>query len=725
MSWQNLKIAAGLTLLAWTMVQGGIAGARDADNWLDDELIVTYRSAADGVRAKAARATMGMATLHTLANGQVQVLRLPLMMDALRARERFAADPDVVAVEPNFIRRRHAILPSDPLFFQQWGLRSIGQGNFATDDPALASVPGGDISALAAWDPAADGSFARAGRGEVVVAVIDDAFDVTHPDLATNFIGGADMTRCNGADCAADVAPENAAMAHGTMVAGVLGAAGNNGIGGAGMIWRVKMLPLKVGRVRRDEVILDNGSILRAYEYALEHGAQVINASYGGPNFSQAEFDAITRLNAAGIALVTSAGNFNSNLDESVAAYPANYDIANVIAVAATNRQDNIASFSQFGPLSVDVAAPGLQMVTALPDGQYISGERCGQGGLCGANGTSFAAPLVTGLAALLREQYPAIPINELRARLIEGADRGAAGGDVGQLTQGGRINAARSLDMPPQPAVLLRAVAISDDNGRLDFGEQTTLRLSLQNFWQHAHNLRATLHAPAGVQVLTPTQTLPDLASNARATLRFDIAVDHLAKPYQDLDFWLDLRADGGYAAQRPFRQTLAPLTPGQRAQAVLSEGLHDDFHTWHFTVAEARAGQKLQICARAEQDIDLLLNRGAPAQYDIELGRTSKAQGTYFSNADWRATGDETAERLTFDAQASTTYFLTVVNYTVAQALPYVVDLRWVDPTQGNDTLCPAPSSGGGATDPRALCFLLLLAAFKFKKIIVESMH
>ncbi|MES0874416.1 S8 family serine peptidase [Sinimarinibacterium thermocellulolyticum] len=735
----RLPLTAMVVALSLCLIAGAAESTAPAvgDRHVTDELIVAYHSAAEAQRAKLARDRLGLRSRLILDQGRVQVLRLPSITTVAAATALLAADPAVAYVEPNFIRRRHAVVPNDPLFDQQWGLFSTGQANFAVpaDDPefdALASKPGADMNMPAAWDRDGDGIADRTGDGSVLVAIIDDAFDTEHEDLAANFVPGADLTSCSAQDldrCSADVSPDaDGLLDHGTLVAGSLGAVGNNGIGVAGVIWNVRMMPLKVGRVSNDQVELDTGSILAAYEYARTRGARIVNASYGGPSCSQAEYEAIKRLGEAGVLLVTSAGNFNSNLDYSVAAFPANYreggcvsrdggrfvvdrnadKLDNILTVAATNRQDNIASFSQFGPISADVAAPGLQIVTTRPGNAYLSGERCLDGGSCGANGTSFASPYAAGVAALLLSEYRQASMRELKARLIEGAEPGVDGGDAHELSAGGRLDAAASLDLAPRPSLILRAATLEggDGNGRLDAGEILNVRVRVENLWQAASDVQFRLIAPESrIAVLGEAQTLALLASGAAAELDFPIQVLEPAMDYEELAFSIDIRAADGYAARRPFRAELAELGLGTPARAVLSKGLHDEFHTYHLDIDAVPAGQRLVFCTKATSDIDVLVKYGAPAQYDIDLGAEAEDDPTFFTDADVIGGGEDGNETEIIGSARVGTYYFTVVNYDLAEALDYSL-VAFFEPASGSvgagnaDCMARAPSGGGGGS-------------------------
>lgn len=719
--------ATALALVAATLLAHPARAARYVEyrGYVPGEVIVKYRTESDAQTAKAARQRLGLTVRRTLAHGRVQVLALPSVTDVERLLPVLAADPAVEFVEPNFVRERRIALPDDPLFTYQWGLYSTAQANFATDDPDLASIVGADMNLPAAWDTDDDSTPDRTGDGSVVVAIIDDAIDTTHPDFAANIVPGADLAANDD-----DPKPDNAALDHGTLVTGALGAIGNNGVGIAGVAWNVKLMPLKVGRISGGSAVLDTASILEAYQYAEDHGARIVNASYGGPDFSQAELDAIESLEQAGILFVTSAGNFNSNLDYSVAAYPANYDVPNIVAVAASNRQDNVASFSQYGPLSTDVAAPGLQIVTTSIGGGYTAPNNCQDTGSCGVNGTSFASPYTAGVAALVAMTHPAATYREIKARLIEGAEEGVSNGDAGELTVGGRVDAANSLDLDPRPSLILRSVRLVDDgNERLDPGESLTIEVVIENLWQPATAIQAQLTAPdAPITVTGSPAPIPTLQPGQTATLSFPIEVGTAVTPYRDIDFVVELTAGPGtYTTRRHFRQELAELSLAQPVTAQLSTGLHDEFHTYHLDLPSVAAGNRLVVCTASAADIDVLVKAGAPAQYDIDLGAPPEDDPTFFTNAD-KIGGDESGnERLVFDAPAPGTYYVTVLNYALEDTLSYALE-AFLAPADTATTgeICNIGArrdGGGGALGHLSLMTLALLALGKTLRICAQA--
>jgi len=291
-------------------------------------------------------------------------------------------DPNVKSVSPNYRCTMYSTTPNDPGFERDllWGLHNTGQsvnGTEGTDDA--------DIDAPEAWDTST-------GSSDVVVAVFDTGVDYTHKDLSANMwvnsseadgeIGVDDddngyVDDLYGYDFAGGSNGENDPdpmdiMGHGTHVSGTIGAKGDNDVGITGINWDVKIMALKVFRPSLGAYDSD---ILEAIDYVLtmkDKGVNIvaINASYGGgcgdDYQNSAMNDAIKSLGEKGIIFVAAAGNENNNNDETPSC-PASYDASNIIAVAATDQDDTLAYFSNYGETSVDIAAPGTNILSTLP----------------------------------------------------------------------------------------------------------------------------------------------------------------------------------------------------------------------------------------------------------------------------------------------------------------------------------------------------------------------
>ena|GEM_PF-351560 len=352
------------------------------------------------------------------------------------------ARADVLYAEPNYVRRKFAT-PNDPRYGELWGLKNTGQSN---------GTAGADMRAEQAWDT-------TTGTSSIVVAVVDEGVDVSHQDLQANVWrnpgeipgngidddGNGYVDDVNGYDFFhndASVYDGPGVDTHGTHVAGTIGARGNNGVGVTGLNWQTSLMSLKF-------LGPDGGSsadLVRALAYAKmmrerfinTGGAQganirVTNNSYGGGGYSQAEVDAISALNDVGVLFVAAAGNeFEDN--GVFPAYPATYDLPNVISVAALDRNNNLAGFSNRGLRTVHLGAPGVEILSTTPGNAY--------GYL---NGTSMASPHVAGAAALVLAAHPDFTVARLRAALLFGGDPTAS--LDGTTITGRRASAAGALE--------------------------------------------------------------------------------------------------------------------------------------------------------------------------------------------------------------------------------------------------------------------------------------
>jgi thermitase len=322
------------------------------------------------------------------------------------------------------------LLPNDPMFGEQWALNNTGQNG---------GKQKADIDVLKAWQKIK-------GSKKIVVAVLDSGVDYTHLDLVSNIwirpdnipqykddeLGVInDYNGFNSVENFADPMDENG---HGTHCAGVIGAEGDNERGIAGINWKVEIMPLKfLGRGGFGST----KDAIEAINYAIDRkqkgvNVRVISASWGSTAYSKALEDAIRAAGEAGILFVAAAGN-NSTDNDKRPHYPSNYNLPNVISVAALDRSDNLASFSNFGAKTVHIAAPGKDILsTWLKDGFRE------------ASGTSMATPQVSGVAALIVANEPNISVEKLRERILKSVDKIDALN--GKVESGGRLNAAKAL---------------------------------------------------------------------------------------------------------------------------------------------------------------------------------------------------------------------------------------------------------------------------------------
>ena len=353
----------------------------------------------------------------------------------------------------------HAQLkPNDP-YFQNgtcWQLMNTG---------ASGGTAGADIDAKDAWNTITS----AAG---VIVAVVDSGVRYTHQDLAPNMWHNPNQ---NTDGYSGDLYGINAItgsgnpwddFGHGTHVAGIIGAVGNNGVGVVGVCWSVKLMALKFIDSK------GNGSVSDAVtciDYAISHYASVINFSWGDPSWnSQALYDAINAAGNAGVIFTAACGNLGANTDYSPY-YPASYALGNLISVAATTRNDQLASYSSYGPNTVSLGAPGDTILSCWNSSdssyQYLSG-------------TSMAAPLVAGACALLRAEYPNESYGDIIHRIMWNVTSLPA--LSGRCVSGGRLNlqAAMQAGAPtPPPTVTVTASDNVATIGTSDTGAFTFTR--------------------------------------------------------------------------------------------------------------------------------------------------------------------------------------------------------------------------------------------------------
>ena len=346
---------------------------------MPNELLVKYRTAA---RATTASSPIPEAHVKKILNGGIHHLRLPRAMTVQRAIERLKDDPDVEYAEPNYYRFLTDTIPSDAYFSQLWGLYNTGQ--LVNGTPGTA---GADIKAVKAWD-------LTTGSTTVIVALIDTGVDYNHPDLASNIWTNPGEIPGNGIDDDSNgyiddvrgwdfMDNDNDPMdseGHGSHVAGIISAQGNNGIGITGVCWQVKIMPL---RAANSLGYFTTATIVSAINYAVRNGAKIINASFGGPSYSLSEYNAINAARLAGVLFVAAAGNDTSNNDTSPT-YPANYALANVISVASTNQNDGLSWFSNHGSSTVHVGAPGENIYSARPARQTVYSDNFDSGSMAG-----------------------------------------------------------------------------------------------------------------------------------------------------------------------------------------------------------------------------------------------------------------------------------------------------------------------------------------------------
>ncbi len=459
---------------------------------------------------------------------RIYLLRLEADGDVLQAAAALAADPRVEWAEPDYLARPVDTTPNDPHFSEQWGLTQI--------------------EAPAAWDVVT-------GTQTVVIAIVDSGIQEDHPDLDDHLWVNPGEIAGNGVDDdnngyvddvhgwnfvadSNDIADGNG---HGTQVAGVAAAESDNGLGIAGVCWNCRIMPVKV---MADSGVANYSDIAEGVRYAADKGAQVINLSLGGYANSNALREAVAYAADKGAVVVGGAGNDNT----ASPFYPAAYD--GVLAVAGTADDDTKAAFSDYGDW-VDLAAPAVAITTTFLGGDYGP-----------ADGTSLAAPFVSGLAGLIRSRWPEWTPAMVRNQLVQTADdldalNPAYAGQLGA----GRINAAAAMQ-DPHPVLTLAGTAVNGDPlGRPTPGEAATLVVTLGNDWLDAIGVTGVLSTTDPYVTLgQATASYGDIPAgeSGDSSPAYTFTVASGAGYNHPIPFTLDVTANGGtYTTTLPFTIT------------------------------------------------------------------------------------------------------------------------------------------------------------------------
>ncbi|MCI0748813.1 MAG: S8 family serine peptidase, partial [Verrucomicrobia subdivision 3 bacterium] len=435
------------------------ADAAQLPRHVEGELLVKFADGSRGAAAERARQTMQHEVRRNFDFIGWQQIRLPRGVSVEEGLAKYRNLPGVLAVEPNYIAEgpdpivdpvplvsaetATGLTPNDPGFLEQWGLAKIHATN--------------------AWE-------VSTGDSNIVVAIIDSGINYDHEDLAAHMWRNPGEIPANGVDddgngyvddvygtdladdfYGNDTDPRDQGIPvyHGTGCAGIIGALANNGLGIAGLNWNVQLMAVRTLGTNNFHT---GATVLEAYGYVTlmkNRGVniKVINMSYGSGPFAQSHSDALSQLAARGIVGVAAAGNSTNNNDV-VPDYPSCYDVPGLVAVAATDENDNLRTFSNWGSTNVDLAAPSIVPTTGGPGTNVYTILR----------GTSSAAPHVAGAAALLFATYPDATPEEVKLALLETVDLIPA--LTNRVVSHGRLNVGRAIvhsDLNNGPPVIYR----------------------------------------------------------------------------------------------------------------------------------------------------------------------------------------------------------------------------------------------------------------------------
>ncbi len=431
------------------------------------------------------------------------------------------------------------VLTADPSLSAQWALNNVGQAG---------GIPDADIDAFEAWQ-------VTTGSRSVVVAIVDSGIDFAHPDLAANIWTNPREVAGNGRDDDGngyiddvhgwdfvdnDNTPQDGFW-HGTHVAGIIGAVGNNGIGVSGVSQQVSILPL---RFQNNSGSGYTGAAVSALNYVTQlklAGVPIVatNISWGGGTSVSLSLQTALQAQAnAGITVVVAAGN-NGGDNDAVPRYPSSYSFDTIIAVAGSDTSDKLLGFSNYGATSVDLAAPGAGILSTLPGGGHGS-----------ISGTSMAAPHVTGTVALMAAVRPHATATQIRSAILGSVDRVST--LAGKVATGGRLNAFAALGRimaavpapgtppepppppPPPPPPVVTTLLASDTFNRAN---ATTLAVP----WQ---TLSGRFAVDAGRIVAKSTGTSLAVVNGVSAA---DVTVSSAVSLRTSSSAGLVLRATGG----------------------------------------------------------------------------------------------------------------------------------------------------------------------------------
>lgn len=528
-----MRYLSSLALASLILFAGTPAIAQELRPHAPGEVLLAFKKGSSETSRRSALARVGARpasptttaaiTIADEPDGGSKIQHLAVSMPVAKALEALQDHPAIAFVEPNYLLTHTEV--SDDTYYTSgnlWGM--YGNDNPSCGPANTTNQFGSD--AEEAW------SLGYTGSSDVYVGVVDEGVQVTHPDLAANVwvnpydavdgidndgngyiddINGWDFyNRNNSVFDAID------GDAHGTHVAGTIGARGGNAAGVVGVAWNVKMISAKflgpTGGYTSDAVsALDYFRGLKA-----RHGLRIVatSNSWGGGGYSSALHTAILRAAKAGILFVAAAGNNGVNND-TTANYPSNYSTLQgtsietaasyeaVIAVAAISSSGARASFSNYGATTVDIGAPGVGIWSTVPTDSYAS-----------YNGTSMATPHVSGAIAVYAAAFPAATASEIRTAILTAAKPTTS--LTGITVTGGRLSLEGVFGAPPPPSDPIHDVAVTaiSASSAIKPGRRTTVSIAIANEGNQTETFAVSLSATGGIAGASRSVTLAAGAS-------------------------------------------------------------------------------------------------------------------------------------------------------------------------------------------------------------------
>lgn len=484
----------------------------------EGEIVVKFKSGRSALNLLQTRSKYNLKEKRVLDHSTTKLLTFDPRTPVDQVIKELKDSGQVEYAEPNYVRKKASM--TDPLYGLQWGLRNTGQS--IDSNPGTA---GFDMGAEYAWSQ-------TKGNTSVIVGVIDTGIDINHPELKGQIwknpgeIPGDGIDNDNdgyiddvyGWDFAND---DNTVFDsadyddHGTHVAGII-AAKNDSFGVVGVAPNVKIMPLKF-------LTADGGTIadeIEALSYAKAKGVKIINMSLGGYGFSQAEYDAIKNMDAL---IVAASGNEGANNDDSDPSYPASYDLPNIISVAAMDNNGQIPYWSNYGATTVDLAAPGVDIVSTIPgdNGNYAFAYTY-------FSGTSMAAPFVTGTAALLLSKYTSFSPLTIKDCILDTTNYLPF--SAGKVHTMGMLHAGRAVYMdttiPTVPKVNKVTEQSNKINGEAEAGSTVTIKVGATFIGQGLATAEGTFSIAIPVQKAGTELTITATDKAGNSSVGFTVKV-------------------------------------------------------------------------------------------------------------------------------------------------------------------------------------------------------
>ncbi|MHA2895487.1 S8 family peptidase [Bacillus cereus] len=397
-------------------------------NFKQNEVLVKFKDFNNLENLKQLQNHFSFEVQNTFPLTQIQLIKFHTDINMKELIQTLNKSPNIEYAEPNYIVSP-AASSNDGYYNSLWGLKNIGQ-----NIQGSVGSPNIDINVEEAWTK-------TEGSSNITIGIIDTGIDINHPDLKNNIWKNPDEIPGDGIDndnngyiddiYGWDFVNNNNSVydgtgdSHGTHVAGTIAAVKNNTIGVAGVAPQVKVMSLKFLGTNGGTI----SNAIKAIEYAKNKGVKITNNSWGGGGFNQTLYDAIQQSNSLFIA---ASGNNGTNADQTPM-YPAAYSLSNILSVASITNKGSLSSFSNYGKTSVDVAAPGTDILSTLPNNSYGF-----------YSGTSMATPHVSGVAALIQSAYPSYSPTEIKNKIMNNTSPLST--LTNKVLTGGLINAGKAL---------------------------------------------------------------------------------------------------------------------------------------------------------------------------------------------------------------------------------------------------------------------------------------